>query len=225
MRNATTRVILVAAVALALAGCADGSEPDGQAPTQDNTGQDGVDQSQQRVEAALLTVEDLPEGWVLDLSGATSSSGMTTEPAECGVLLSPAHIQEPLAQAEAAFAAGPTGPFINQSVSAFDGDAAELLGQAVDAFDRCAEFSSTDPGGVTTAFRATPLSFPSLGDRTVAVRLEGSVGPIQLVVDRIMIAAGSNGVTLGAGGFAPLEADELESIVTTAFEKLNDVAG
>ena len=225
MRNATTRVILVAAVALTLAGCADGSEPDGQAPTQDSTGQDGVDQPQQRVEAALLTVEDLPDGWMLDLSGATSSRDLTTEPAECGVLLNPANIQEPLAQAEAAFAAGPTGPFINQSVSAFDGNAAELLAQAVDAVDRCAEFSSTGSDGVTTTFRATPLSFPSLGDRTVALRLEGSVGPVQLIVDRVMIAAGSDGVTLGAGGFAPLEADELESIATIAFEKLSGVAG
>jgi hypothetical protein len=223
----TSLKILTAVLVIALVGCgADRPERAdtvrGPTPTLQEDVEEADTLTQRQVESALLAVEDMPTGWSMD-TPEDSDSEDVIEPAECGALFEALDkAPDPVAKAEAVFTAGGFGPFLEHGVTAFDESAADQLDQVVDTLNQCPEFSSTDAEGVTTEFTTAPLSFPNLGDRTLALRFQGSTGGIDVVVDTIFIAIGSNGISLVVGGLVPMEGAELESIATTAVEKLND---
>lgn len=212
---------------VALAGCgADRPERAdtvrGPTPTLQEDVEEAVALTQRQVESALLTVEDMPTGWSVDTSEDSDSEDVI-EPAECEALFEALDkASDPVAKAEAAFTAGGFGPFLEHGVSAFEESTADQLEQVVDTLNQCPEFSSTDTEGVTTEFTTAPLSFPNVGDRTLALRFQGSTGGIDVVVDALFIAIGSNGISIVVGGLVPMKGEELESIATTAVEKLND---
>jgi hypothetical protein len=219
--------ILTMVLVVALAGCgADRPERAdtvrGPTPTFQEDVEEAVALTQRQLESALLTVEDMPTGWSVDTSEDSDSEDVV-EPAECGALFETLDkAPDPVAKAEAAFTAGGLGPFLEHGVTSFEESTADQLDLVVDTLNQCPEFSSTDAEGVTTEFTTAPLSFPNLGDRTLALRFQGSTGGIDVVVDALFIAIGSNGISIVVGGLVPMEGQELESIATTAVEKLND---
>lgn len=222
--------VVAGVVVVILAGCG-ADRPDRadtvQGPTssvQEDTGSETVALTRQQVESSLLTVEDLPTGWSVDTSEDSDSEVEdVTEPVECGVLFEGLdEAAEPVAKAEGTFTAGGFGPFLAHAVTAFEENTADQVERVTDVLNQCPEFSSTDAEGVTTEFTTAPLSFPNLGDRTLALRLQGSTDDFDIVVDVIMIAIGANGISLVVGGLLPMQGDELEDIATTAVEKLND---
>jgi hypothetical protein len=186
--------------------------------------------TQAQVEAALLTLEDLPSGWSINTSSADfEESEDTTEPPECGVLFDSLDeaAMTPVAKAEAEFTAGDLGPFLFHAVQSFEEDVAGHIESVTDVLNQCPEFSSTDAAGVRTEFSTAPLSFPNLGDQTWALRLQGSSQDIDIVFDVVSIALGQNLITLVAVGFQllqPIPGSELESAATTAVQKLEAAA-
>lgn len=70
----------------------------------------------------------------------------------------------------------------------------------------------------------SPLSFPNLGDRALALRVAGSTPDVEVVIDLIYVAVGNNGVSLAAGGLTPMQGTELERLATMAVQRLSTAA-
>jgi hypothetical protein len=230
-------VLTIAAVVVLAAGCG-GDDPPERADTVEGASpsategdearepEDGAGEAlnAEQAEAALLTVEDLPTGWSVDASEETDSED-TTDPAECAALFdSLSEAADPLAEAKANFTAGGVGPFLVHAVASHEADLTDHIGKIADALDQCPEFSMTDAEGVTTEFTTAPLSFPNLGERTLAVRLQGSTPDLDVAFDVVWIAIGQNGITLVAGGILPMQGSEIEDLATRAVQKLEAAA-
>jgi hypothetical protein len=231
-------VLTIAAVVVLAAGCG-GDDPPERADTVEGASpsategdeapepEDGAGEAlnAEQAEAALLTVEDLPTGWSVDASEVTDSED-TTDPPECAALFeSLSEAADPLVEAEANFRAGGVGPFLLHSVTSHEFDLTDHLGKMADALDQCPEFSMTDAEGVpTTEINTAPLSFPNLGERTLAVRIQGSTPDLDVAFDVVWIAIGQNGITLIAGGVLPMQGSELEDLATRAVQKLEAAA-
>jgi hypothetical protein len=102
----------------------------------------------------------------------------------------------------------------------FDGDTDRILTKTADAFSDCPKFTDITPGGTKTKVRMSALSFPDLGDRTLAMRAKGTVEDLELVIDLIAISVGHNIVAITAGGLEPMPGDDLEAIARKAVAKL-----
>lgn len=181
----------------------------------------------EQAQAALLTVQDLPTGWSTDPSAApTEEDGDDPiQPEECAAVFRPLKDgSDPLAKAEANFSSGGLGPVLQQTVTSFEDDAADRLQGLTDALGACPEFSLTDSSGVVTTFVAAPLSFPNLGDRSLAVRLRGSNDTIDVTLDVVYVAVGRNAVSLVTGGLVPMPGADLEAVGRRSVERLDAAA-
>lgn len=178
--------------------------------------------SQEQVEAALLTVQDMPTGWSEDTSGDEEDSQDTTEPAECAQIFDAMlwEQQDPVAKADVDFTAGGFGPLLSQSIASFDDPTAEALAGITDALNQCPEFTSVDADGVRSDVTATALSFPNVGDSTVAVRLNFTAEDFDVVFDVIVVSIGNNSMTLVAGGLTPVDATDLEELARAGVSKI-----
>lgn len=172
----------------------------------------------EQAKAALLTIEDLPTGWSADESADEDEPEPTTKPARCAAVFAGLDEQEPKAEAKAAFTSG--GSIIEHTVRSWDGDAADLVKQTTAAFSKCKKFTSIDADGSEATFRMSKLSFPNVGDRTLAMRANSSLDGVDVVLDLIFVGEGKTTFLLTAGGLAPLPGDDLEAIATKAVEKL-----
>jgi hypothetical protein len=126
---------------------------------------------------------------------------------------------EPVAEAKAGFASGPTA-FLEHTVESFEQDTAALVELAADAFRKCPKVTSIDPDGTKVTFRFRSMSFPELGDRTLAMRATGSADGVEVILDPVYIAKGHNGVGISAGGLTPLPGADLEAVARKALAKL-----
>lgn len=178
--------------------------------------------------AALLTVQDLPTGWSVDNSDdSESNSSDTITPRKCDALLrtlKDASAGRVVAKAEARFTAGGFGPFLSHAVSSYESSMASQVQKTTKALSECSNFTSTDDKGVKTKYEASALSFPNLGDRTLALRLSGSTEGIDVVFDVVMVAIGYNTVSLIVGGLTSMKGSELEDLAKKAIAKLDKVA-
>jgi hypothetical protein len=86
------------------------------------------------------------------------------------------------------------------------------------------KFTSTTKDGSSATFQASGLSFPNVGDRTLAVRLKAKTDGIDIVVDVIYIAKGNNGIALLVTGLQPLGGATLESLARKAVAHLDAAA-
>jgi hypothetical protein len=227
-------VLTIAAVVVLAAGCG-GDDPPERADTVEGASPSATEGDEagepedvagealnaEQAEAALLTLEDLPTGWTVDASEETDSED-TTDPAECAALFDSLNeAADPVAEAKANFTAGGGfGPFLVHDVTSHESDLTDHIGEIVDALDQCPEFSMTDAEGVTTELTTAPLSFPNLGERTLALRIQGSTPDLDVAFDVVWIAIGQNGITLVAGGILPMQGAEIEDLATRAVHKL-----
>ena len=179
----------------------------------------------EQAQAALLTVDDLPTGWTVEASGpAVEEPATTTEPPACAALFEGLDAVPPVAEAEATFSAGPLGPVIEQAVAGYDTPAAPLVEAAASAFDQCSQLTSIDAAGQRTELTAAPLSFPELGDATLALRLVGEVEGLAVTADAVYVAVGDDAVYLVSAGLVPLPGPELEALVGHAVTRLEQAA-
>lgn len=186
----------------------------------------GEQLTQEQADAALLTVQDLPTGWTTD-PAAEEDDGPDdiTEPAECAQIFQALEDQQdPVAQAEADFTAGGFGPFLSQSVSSFDDSTTDALAAVTEALNACPTFTSIDADGVRAEFTAAPLSFPNVGDSTVAVRLSASTEDFDLAFDVVAVSLGNNGMTIVAGGLTPMDGVQLEQVVRAGVSRIATAA-
>ena len=168
------------------------------------------------VRKALLTLEDMPTGWSVKESKPSESTGEI-----CGK-----KVFEVVSTAKAdidfekdAFTT------VTQAIRAYDsGEAKQGLDNALKVFETCKEWTDTAKDGSVTTYKLTPLSFPKLGDQTVALRLNLSNPPVVAQVDAVYVRRGDVviivGYTAGGLGVARGDPEALERIARKADERL-----
>lgn len=168
--------------------------------------------------AALISLEDLPVGWS-ELPGAGDDSDVG--PDACGLnSLDP----QPRASAEANFRRASTGPFLLHAVEAYaSGQAAVLFDVLRMAYESCRSPIDIQDGFDQITLTISPLSFPQLGDETIAVRVlfESYLTPFE--ADLVAIRRGdlvSAVVNLSPESFLPSQ--QVDSALTLFLAQLAD---
>jgi hypothetical protein len=107
---------------------------------------------------------------------------------------------------------------LTHSVTSYEGDAAGLVDQLAGLLDDCHEV--TVPALGPSTFTLSALSFPALGDRSLAVHVRNELGAMAIGFDAVFVAAGPNLLLLFTGGVTPLPRNTLESFTRKALAKL-----
>jgi hypothetical protein len=178
-----------------------------------------------QAKSALLTLDDMPTGWTQSKPEADDDEDPTVTPKRCSAVLDAVDQQgKPLAEAEATFSPGDLGPQLDHTVSSWPRSQVPVLNKLTAAFRQCPKFTSTSADGSSATFQASGLSFPNVGDRTLALRLKAKSDGINLVMDVIYIAKGNNGIALMVTGFQPLDGATLEKLARKAVARLDAAA-
>jgi hypothetical protein len=166
----------------------------------------------------LLTEADLPAGYKsapLPSLGAdiTSASG-------CPALnVKPKTANQP--EATAAFAGGAIGSMLTETLrTVSDGDATKLLDDLAATPQTCAKFNAQTMG-IKVEFTAAKADLPSIGDRTVAVRLVASASGLGAVVDEYLVAVKAGKLLSVVTVIGPGQVDRatVEAVMRKAWQK------
>lgn len=179
--------------------------------------------TQEQVDAALLTVAELPTGYSPDASNDGDDTTDTTEPAQCAQIFRGLEdSQAAVFKGEANFTAGGFGPLLSQTIGTYESSTEGVVGAFIEAVSTCAAFTSIDAEGVRTEFTASALSFPNVGDATAATRLNASTRGFDLVY--VVVSPGHNGMTLAAGGLEPMPGADLNATARAAVARISAAA-
>ena len=96
------------------------------------------------------------------------------------------------------------------------------LQAAADALSTCPDFSVEDPEQ-TVDFSAAALSFPNLGNETLAIRLAGDVDDFAVTADQVLVVVGANVVSLTAISLLDNDPAALEAAARAAVDGLAEV--
>lgn len=199
-------------------------------PSPDDAAEDGESDAEPAdAEAALLRVGDLPTGWSTDPSDDDDGDddGPDDDGPDDGASLCDQDLVDEfdaVSEASASFAAGNMGPFLEHLVAILDdGQAEQALDRMLEALESCDEWTEDTEEGPTT-YRPSPLSFPTFGDQTVAVRIDVENEMVSGTVDMITWRRGDAvSVVIASAIFDAPDAEQLEEIVAAADERLGEV--
>ncbi|MBW3546535.1 MAG: hypothetical protein KY452_00140 [Actinobacteria bacterium] len=177
------------------------------------------------VEAAVLTLDDMPAGWTTRPGGGDTDDERASL---CPGLHRSEIAVDADASAEAKFQKDAAGPFATHFVAVFDhGRAPDVLARARKAVDGCGEIEITQEDGTVIAGGLFPVNFPELGDETFAARLQGTMtGPpddpelagleFPVAADFVLVRNGDalTGISHVAVDAGPYGGGELDSAVT-----------
>lgn len=129
----------------------------------------------------LLALADMPTGF--SQTQPSPDSG-TSRLSGCPNLDNAKH-QGPTAEAD--FNAGDLGPFVTETIATHvsEADAKAAVAEAKKAINSCRAFSDG-----SAHFKLASLSFPKLGDDTVALRLTATTSGVTLTGDLVEIRSG-----------------------------------
>ena len=154
-----------------------------------------------QVVAALPPPADFGAAW----RDATSSRSMTSikdtiTPAACRPLydqLAGDPLVPLVATAKRDYRPAERGPFITIVVRSYPrGSGDTVLTPVARAFGSCPTFTSLTTAGRTTSYRATPLAFPDVGDRTLAFQLVATSGGFSITLQVALTAIGATEVSV-----------------------------
>lgn len=187
-----------------------------------------------QAKATLLTVADLPTGWASEKSKKSTADAQSTfkiEPVACQTMydelaatydeLGATSVgEEAKVKEKATFFQGSSFVMLEMQVSSFEtdnrGDQFKSLGERL---TKCAKMTFTKEG-VKTELTLSPLSFPNLGDQSLAVRMNQKIEGMDAVADFVFVATGHNTVSFMAAGFEPMPVTELEKVARAGMTKL-----
>lgn len=237
MDTTSRSAVIAASVALGLlaVGCnttagspSAGTEPHQRGQSQGRTAQQ---LDKEKLELALLDLNDLPEGWASDTEGAAKERGIgVPQPKDqpCRALFD----QRARGQVENRFARTEVGPFvITRAASHESGEHADKTVEGYrKAAKECEGFAVAEgPEGDTTEvnYQADELDMPQLGDESIAVRFVRE-GPgdeeMTVLADVVYVRVGGNSVHLAQAGIDDEGAGDVEPLVRRAVDKLTEVA-
>lgn len=178
-----------------------------------------------QLRAALLAVDDMPTGWSTEQDDEDDDDSFS-EGCKPLAALDEA-FEDDTDEPEVLYAQGELGPFVNQAIGSLP-SAAEVskrMAALKAALGKCPSFQYTDDEGDTQKVRIAPVSFPRLGDETLASRLtvefEGGTLSMTVLAIRVrnhaMLLTGMSVTTVFGGG--QLTPADLERIARTAVTK------
>ena len=157
--------------------------------------------------AGLLTINDMPTGW--------TGTAPVFEPRTPGGTYNSFCTQLPARSIAAAYVKlekSAFGPFLTHTIVVYpdSANARDAFNDLMTAAQNCTQF--TDSSGSTNTL--SPLSFPSLGEDTFAVRSSGTVemDAIYILVDNVLI-------TINHGGLGAIDSTLTESSARTAVDR------
>lgn len=198
-------------------------------PTDDQDADDPFDRagrvlSAAEIRAALPTVKDLPTGWSRDTEADDDEEDdEEISPPRCEDIFGDNTEAKATIDEERAFEADEWGPFLSAEIGTYEDEIPDdILDEVADALSTCKKFTSTDADGARTTFRAEALSFPNLGEETLAVRMKVETEIIPAAIDLVMVRIGHNlilltNTSLGAQG---LDSELLEKVGRQTVERL-----
>ena len=184
--------------------------------------------TQGQVDAALLTVAELPTGFAAQTSSTSSTTQgpATVSPAECQAIFDQLKPNEKTAVAKgsASFTQGGMfGALLAEGIGSYtSNDRGDAVKGIADSLSKCPSFTSTQ-GSSITSFEATPLSFPNLGDQTFAARLTGKSQGFTIILDIVVVGLGHNTISFAGGGLQPMNPADLEKVARAGVDKLGKV--
>ena len=188
----------------------------------------------QQIKKSLLTIDDMPSGFSEDpeMSTDDSEDNFTSGSSDCKALNStlnePGTKSKTVGEGEVGFKESDFGPFVAESVASFKGAAIEdSMGDLKQAFSKCKRFTTTDEDGAKLKFRVAPMSFPDLGDDTIAVKLSAKEPTFDLsfTLDLVAVRVDQNVVMmLNFGIGKALAGEKFESLVRLAVDRINKAA-
>lgn len=178
----------------------------------------------------LLTVADLPTGYSLEPPEDEEEDEGPSEFCE-GASLELAEEFGATQEAEVSFAKGEASlagaAFLGQTLGEYSDDNADrAFDHAVEVFQGCQEFETTQEDGTTFKGTLSPLSFSKFGDETFAIHLSGELEGEGMTFpiggDVVFAREGRVICLLVSFGFgaSQIPATELEDIVEIAMAKL-----
>jgi hypothetical protein len=208
-------------------------EGDGSSQTNDNSAVEAPDDpvgdelTQQQVNAALLTVADLPSGWTLgEPSEDDDSDDDEISPAKCGELVDAmsADEQDAVAEGERNFnKGGPFGTLMGVSISSYEDEVdSDKLTEIADVFGECSSFKGTDSEGVVTEYKVAPLSLANIGDKSLALTMTVESEGFTIPINIYLVVIGHNVMTFFNGGVTGADGADLETIGKLAIKRLEE---
>jgi hypothetical protein len=126
------------------------------------------------LEDALLRVEDLAPGWVLDPPEASEDDDGT-----CGLNLTTDF--RITAEVRRQFSVSPFGPFLGEQILLYEaGEADRAWSALTETLSTCSQDVDIDESGVETVYELGPLDLPKIGDGVVARAMQGPTAAVEL---------------------------------------------
>jgi hypothetical protein len=176
--------------------------------------------SADRMRPALLAIQDLPTGWSTD---ATASSGSGDgDMTGCPQMQTLAGLETTAnTTVEVHYTKGIRGPFFGEGlVSMAEASARKLLTDLGDMASACPVVRFTS-GGNGFDMHLNGLSFPNLGEDTLALRISGAVNGVTLSMDWILVRRGGLVVdVLYLCLNADVDSTQTESLTRKAMDKV-----
>lgn len=168
--------------------------------------------------AVLLALSDLPAGW----------SSIPVEDVENTEEEDPSQPcnQQPRglvakSDAEADFQVSDSGPFLSHLVEVYNpGDAQKSIDAELASVESCPEWTETDEEGTEYKFQIQPLTFPGVGDQSIAYRVNMEVEGTTVVFDVVMFRRADVAETVVYGAVGSVNSAETERFVLKADAKL-----
>jgi len=146
-----------------------------------------------RLTSALLTSTDLP-GYVESPLASSPVAGMGSSMTDCAGQKDPSATGR---QARIMMQAGPTGPFVGETLMAMsDADATRLVRGLDQVTKNCGAFDGGSAGGVKFDVAIGHLTFPRVGDDTAAFRMTATVEQAGAAVYAHVVAVRRGGLVV-----------------------------
>jgi len=180
--------------------------------------------------ARLLTLADLPTGFVSDSDTADANGEMSSADPHCRAMTdlmnSDGHPAGALATADASFTRSQFGPNIATGLAGFATPEAaqQLLAGVTEAMHTCTKLTETDKDGSSYDFLVAPLSFPATGDASGAIRVVTDVDDLPAQVDIVLVRVGSTLLYVADTGFGTADTDPnlTQQVVSRAVAKVTN---
>jgi hypothetical protein len=236
MTTARTMTAVTAALVVAVAGCGggdDGSQERARtvttattAPPEEVEGGGDETLTEAQLQAALLTVTDLPTGYTAAADDGVDDDADDGEPvgtdADCSARFEALGESEgtETASADVDFEGG-FGVVLEQSLESYEDEdvLTKRFDDVVDVLSECPSFTTTDDAGATIELTISSLSFPKLGDDTVALAVAGTSGDFDIRLNIALVRLGRNVMNVAQGGLTA-DAAVLEEVARTGLSKL-----
>ena len=197
-----------------------------QAPQAKGAG-DGLTAAQAK--SGLLAVGDMPTGWAAAKNDLDDNRDPKIEPASCQKMFDDMDAKtggkKAKVKQKATFSeGGMLGTQLVMEIASFEnaeqGDKVQAIANAL---TKCSTIKSTQDGE-TAELTLNGLSFPNLGDQTLALRAKVKTKDIEAVTDMVFVAVGHNIVSFTTVGFQPMKGADLEKIAQTGMTKVAQAA-